>query len=316
MIPGLSHQIKIFAGNAHPKLAKDISDYIGIPLGQVEVGRFSDGEISVKIHENIRGWDIFIVQPTFPNGDNLLELLILLDACRRASAKRITAVIPYFGYARQDRKDESRVPVTAKLVANLITAAGADRVLTMDLHSAQIQGFFDIPLDHLYGSAVLVPHFLRKRIENLVVVSPDVGGIKLARAYANRLEAQLAIVDKRRVRANVAKAMNVLGDVEGRNVLLVDDMVDTAGTLCEASRTLADHGAKHVYAATVHPMLSGPAVERIEKSKIEKLFVLDTIPEREEQKGVQWIERLGVDEVFAEAILRIYREESISSLFV
>jgi ribose-phosphate pyrophosphokinase len=316
MVPGLNHQIKIFTGNAHPALAKSIADYIGIPLGQAEVSSFSDGEISVKIHENIRGWDVFIVQPTFPPGDHMMELLLLLDACRRASAKRITAVIPYFGYARQDRKDESRVPVSAKLVANLISAAGADRVLTMDLHSAQIQGFFDIPLDHIYGSAVMVPHFLRKRIPDLVVVSPDAGGIKLARAYANRLEAQLAIVDKRRVRANVAVAMNVMGKVEGRNVLLVDDMIDTAGTMCEAARALADNGAKHVYAAAVHPMLSGPAVERIGNSKIEKVFVMDTIPMREEHKDIPWLERLGVDEVFAEAILRIYREESISSLFV
>ena len=316
MIPGLSHQIKIFTGSAHPALAKAIAQYIGIPLGQAEVGRFSDGEISVKLHENIRGWDVFIVQPTFPPGDNLLELLILLDACRRASARRITAVIPYFGYARQDRKDESRVPITAKLAANLITAAGADRVLTMDLHSAQIQGFFDIPLDHMYGSAVMVPWFQENRIEDLVVVSPDVGGIKLARAYANRLEADLAIVDKRRVRANVAEAMNVLGNVEDRNVLLVDDMVDTAGTLCEAARTLSEHGAKHIFAATVHPMLSGPAVERLSNSPIERVSVLDTIPEREEQKNLPFIHRLGVHEVFAEAILRIYREESISSLFV
>ncbi len=316
MVPGLNHQIKIFTGSAHPALAKSIADYIGIPMGQAEVSTFSDGEISVKIHENIRGWDVFIVQPTFPPGDHLMELLLLLDACRRASAKRITAVIPYFGYARQDRKDESRVPVSAKLVANLISAAGADRVLTMDLHSAQIQGFFDIPLDHIYGSAVMVPYFLRRRIPDLVVVSPDVGGIKLARAYANRLEAQLAIVDKRRVRANVAVAMNVMGKVEGCNVLLVDDMIDTAGTMCEAARALSDNGAKHVYAAAVHPMLSGPAVERIENSKIEKVFVMDTIPMREEHKDVPWLERLGVDEVFAEAILRIYREESISSLFV
>ncbi|MBS1262355.1 MAG: Ribose-phosphate pyrophosphokinase [Calditrichaeota bacterium] len=316
MISGLSHQIKIFTGNAHPELAKKIADYIGMPLGKAEVGRFSDGEISVKIHENIRGWDVFIVQPTFPPGDNLLELLVLLDACRRASAKRITAVIPYFGYARQDRKDESRVPISAKLVANLITAAGADRVLTMDLHSAQIQGFFDIPLDHLYGSAVMVPTFQQMEFEKLSVVSPDVGGIKLARAYANRLEADLAIVDKRRVRANVAEAINVLGPIEGRTALLVDDMVDTAGTLCEAARALHDAGAANILAACVHPILSGPAVSRLAESPVEGLFVLDTIPERGDNKGVSWITRLPVEEVFAEAILRIYREESISSLFV
>jgi len=316
VISGLSHQIKIFTGSAHPELAQRIADYIGIGLGKAEVGRFSDGEISVKIHENIRGWDVFIIQPTFPPGDNLLELLILLDACRRASAKRITAVIPYFGYARQDRKDESRVPITAKLTANLIHAAGADRVLTMDLHSAQIQGFFDIPLDHIYGSAVLIPEFQQQRFSKLTVVSPDVGGIKLARAYAHRLEAELAIVDKRRVRANVAKAMNVLGPVDGQTCLLVDDMVDTAGTLCEASRALKDAGAERIFAACVHPMLSGPALERLESSPIERLFVLDTIPERQEQPDPEWIVRSAVEEVFAEAILRIYREESISSLFV
>ncbi|MFH0883156.1 MAG: ribose-phosphate pyrophosphokinase [bacterium] len=313
---GLHHQIKIFTGTSHPKLAQQIAEYIGIPLGQAEVGRFSDGEISVKIHENIRGWDIFVVQPTHPNSDNLMELLILLDACKRASARRITAVIPYYGYARQDRKDESRVPITAKLVANLITAAGADRVLTMDLHSAQIQGFFDIPMDHLYGSAVMIPFFREMNLGPLTVASPDVGGIKLARAYANRLEAELAIVDKRRVRANVAEAMNVLGSVKDRTVLLVDDMVDTAGTLCEATRALFEAGASRIFAATVHPMLSGPAIERISKSRIEKVFVLDTIPERPGMSDLPWLHRLRVDEVFAEAILRIYREESISSLFV
>lgn len=316
MDSSLSHHIKIFTGTSHPALAEKIASHIGVPLGKCEVGRFSDGEIQVEIGENIRGWDIFIIQPTHPDGDNLLELLILLDACRRASARRITAVVPYFGYARQDRKDKSRVPVSAKLVANLITAAGADRVLTMDLHSAQIQGFFDIPLDHLYGSAVFVPYFRKMEFDNLTICSPDVGGIKLARAYANRLDAGLAIVDKRRVRANVAKAMNVLGDVDGRDVLLVDDMVDTAGTLCEAARALSNNGAKRVFAATVHPMLSGPAVDRLRESKIERLFVLNTIPEREEHKGLPFIERLGVEEVFAKALLRIYNEESISSLFV
>ncbi len=316
MISGLSQQIKIFTGTAHPELARSIANCIGIPMGAAEVGRFSDGEISVKIHENIRGWDVFMVQPTFPPGDNLLELLIMLDACRRASAKRITAVIPYFGYARQDRKDESRVPISAKLAANLITASGADRVLTMDLHSAQIQGFFDIPLDHLYGSAVFVPYFQKNPIQDLVVVSPDVGGIKLARAYSNRLNANLAIVDKRRVRANVAKAMNVLGDVEGKNVLLVDDMVDTAGTLCEAARALSDHGAQKVMAAAVHPMLSGQAYDLIDASPIDNLFVADTIPSRDDREDPPWLTRLSITEIFADAIQRIYHEESISSLFV
>ncbi len=315
MIPSLGHQIKIFAGNAHPELAKAIANYVGVPMGSAEVSRFSDGEISAKIHENIRGWDIFIVQPTFPPAEHLLELLILLDACKRASAKRITAVIPYFGYARQDRKGESRVPITAKLVANLITAAGADRVVTMDLHSAQIQGFFDIPFDHLYGSAVFVPYFQRLNYKDLVVVSPDVGGIRVARAYANRLDAELAIVDKKRVQTNVTEAMNVLGDIKGRNVLLVDDMVDTAGTLCEASRALEKNGAKRVIAAAVHPILSGPAIEKLADSPIEKLSVLDTIPLKPEGDP-PWLERLGVHEVFGEAVLRIYREESVSSLFV
>lgn len=316
MTSGPDPHIKIFTGNAHPELARQIAEYIGIPMGQAEVGRFSDGEISVKIHENIRGGDVFIIQPTFPPGDNMLELLILLDAVKRASPHRITAVLPYFGYARQDRKDESRVPISAKLFANLITAAGADRVLTMDLHSAQIQGFFDIPLDHLYGSMVTVPYFRDMKIDDMVVVSPDVGGIKLARAYANRLESELAIVDKRRVKANVAQAMNVLGNVEGKTILLVDDMVDTAGTLCEAARALFEAGAGRIFAATVHPILSGPAIERITQSKIEKVFVLDTVPETKEQKGLPWLQRLRVDKVFAESILRINREESISNLFV
>ncbi|MDP8208424.1 MAG: ribose-phosphate pyrophosphokinase [Candidatus Electryonea clarkiae] len=316
MISGLSQQIKIFTGSAYPALARSIANFVGIPMGAAEVGRFSDGEISVKIQENIRGWDVFIVQPTFPPGDNLLELLILLDACRRASARRITAVIPYFGYARQDRKDESRVPITAKLVANLITAAGADRVLTMDLHSAQIQGFFDIPLDHMYGSKIFVPYFLKNKIKDLVVVAPDIGGIKLVRAYSRRLGTDLAIVEKRRVKANVAKAMNVLGDVEGKNILLVDDMVDTAGTLCEASRALKNHGAEEIVAAAVHPILSGEAYDLIEASPIKKLFVADTIPYHGEGAAPDWLVRLSVTEVFAEGITRIYREESISSLFI
>jgi len=314
--PGLEQHIKIITGTAHPALAKAITDYIGIPLGKADITRFSDGEISIKIGENIRGWDVFIIQPTHSPSDNLMELLILLDACRRASARRITAVIPYFGYARQDRKDESRVPITAKLVANLITAAGAHRILTMDLHSAQIQGFFDIPLDHMYGSSVFIPYFKQQGFENLVVVSPDVGGIKQARAYGKHLDADLAIVDKRRMKPSVAVAMHVLGDVSGKNALLVDDLVDTAGTLCEAARALQDNGTKHIYAAAVHPMLSGNSLEKLSQSPVEKLFVLDTIPAREGMEKYPWLIRLKVAEIFAEAILRIYGEESISSLFV
>ncbi|MFC2170763.1 ribose-phosphate pyrophosphokinase [Calditrichota bacterium] len=316
MISGLSQQIKIFTGNSYPELARSIANYVGIPMGAAEVSRFSDGEIAVKIQENIRGWDVFVVQPTFPPGDNLLELLILLDACKRASAKRITAVIPYFGYARQDRKDESRVPITAKLTANLITSAGADRVLTMDLHSSQIQGFFDIPLDHLYGSTVFVPYFLKNPIENLIICAPDIGGIKRVRAYSRKLNVDLAIVEKRRQKANVAEVMNILGDVKGKNVLLVDDMVDTAGTLCEASKALKEYGAKDIFAATVHPILSGEAYNRIEQSPINRLYVADTIPYRGEGKVPEWLIRLSVTEVFAEGIMRIYREESISSLFI
>ncbi|MBZ0265721.1 ribose-phosphate pyrophosphokinase [bacterium] len=316
MNPAKNQQIKIFTGRAHPALAAEIADKMGIPLGDAEVSSFSDGEISVKIHENIRGWDVFLVQPTPPPAETILELLILLDACRRASARRITAVIPYFGYARQDRKTESRVPISAKLVANLITAAGANRVLTMDLHSDQIQGYFDIPFDHLHASPIFVPYFRAKRMRDLVIVSPDVGGIKLARAYANRLNANLAIIDKRRVKANVAQAMHVLGDVKDKNVILVDDMVDTAGTLCEAARVLERSGAKRIWASATHPMLSGEALSKLDESPIEKLVVLDTIPEREEMSGYSWLERLPVSTIFAEAIRRINNEESISSLFV
>ncbi len=308
--------IRIFTGTAHPEVAEEIASHLGLSLGEAEVGRFADGEIAVKIGENIRGLDVFIVQSTMPPGDNFVELLVLIDAIRRASPRRITAVIPYFAYARQDRKDESRVPISAKLVANLLTAAGVDRVITMDLHSAQIQGFFDLPLDHLYGNILFIPHIRALNIPDLVVVSPDIGGMKMARGYAKRLGADMAIIEKRREKANVAIAMNVLGEVKNRNILLVDDMVDTAGTLCEAVRVLKESGANDIYAATVHPLLSGPAIERITNSGLKKVFVANTVPPRHYDEDPEWLERLGISKLFAEAILRTHHEESISSLFL
>ncbi len=304
--------LKVFSGRSNRPLADRIAKAIGEPLGQVEIKNFSDGEIWVKFSDNIRGADVFIVQSTVPPAENLIELLIMMDAAKRASARKVAAVIPYFGYARQDRKDQPRVSITAKLMANLITEAGADRVITMDLHAPQIQGFFDIPVDHLYSSAVLVKHFRKKRIPRLTVCSPDVGGIRMARAYAKRLEADLVVIDKRRPRQNEAEVMNIIGDVRGRNILIVDDLVDTAGTLSNAVKALRDNGAQDVYVAATHPVLSGNACERLKDSGLKKVVVTDTIPLR---TSLPEIEVESVSELFAEAILRTFKDKSISSLF-
>lgn len=305
----------IFTGNSNPALAREIVKYLNMSLSKALVTTFSEGEIRVKIEENIRGKDVFVVQSTCPPPNkNLMELLILIDALKRASAKRITAVLPYFGYARQDRKDQPRVPITAKLVANLITTAGADRVLTVDLHAGQIQGFFDIPVDHLYAVTTFVDYFKDLGVKNLVVVSPDVGGIKMARAYAKRLESPLAIVDKRRISAEDTEVMNILGEVKGKNALIIDDLVATAGSLVEAATALKKAGSKDVYTAITHPVLSGPAIKRIESSPIKKVFVTNTIPVEDGKKHKK-IKVLSIAPLLAEAIKRIHNEESVSSLF-
>jgi ribose-phosphate pyrophosphokinase len=304
--------LKVFSGRSNLQLAEKIAKEIGEPLGRCLIKTFSDGEIWAKYNDNIRGSDVFIVQSTNPPAENLMELLIMADAAKRASARKVAVVIPYFGYARQDRKDQPRVSITAKLVANLLTQAGADRVITMDLHAPQIQGFFDIPVDHLYSSAVLVRHFRKKKIPNLAVCSPDVGGIKMARAYAKRLEADLVVIDKRRPRQNEAEVMNIIGDVRGKNILIVDDLVDTAGTLCNAVKALRESGANDVYAACTHPVLSGNAVERIGASGLKRMLVTDSIPLRESSDQ---IEVESVAKIFAEAIKRTFKYKSISSLF-
>jgi ribose-phosphate pyrophosphokinase len=309
------NKLEIFTGNANPELAGEIAKELGKKLGEIMVTRFSEGEVRVKIDDNVRGKDIFIVQPTCPPvNENLMELLIMLDAFKRASAGRITAVIPYYGYARQDRKDQPRVPISAKLVANLLTVAGADRILTMDLHAGQIQGFFDIPLDHLFAVNVFVEHIEKLKLKNFVIVSPDVGGIKTARAYAKRLGAGLAIVDKRRISPEKAEAMNILGEVEGRDAILVDDLVATGGSLLEAAAFLKKAGVKKIYAAIVHGVLSGDAMKNIEASVLEQLIITNPIPLAEEKKNSK-IKALSVASLFAEAIKRIHREESISCLF-
>lgn len=308
-------EIKIFTGNAHKELAADIAKELGVPLGDAEVGRFSDGEISVNINETVRGVDAFIIQPTCsPVNGNIMELLVMIDAFKRASAGRITAVIPYYGYARQDRKAKARDPITAKLVANLITAAGADRVLTMDLHAAQIQGYFDIPLDHLHGGPILAEHFKKKNIQDLVVVSPDLGSVGRARTFAEQLDAPLAIIDKRRPKANVSEVMNIIGDVKDKNVILIDDMIDTAGTLVNGAEALKKFGAKEVYSCCTHPVLSGPAIDRIEKSVLKEVVVLDTLPLSSE-KRIEKIKVESVAPIFASAIRKIFANESVSKLF-
>ena len=304
--------LKIFSGTNSKVLAKDICKKLNLELGDIDIKTFSDGEIWIKYNENIRGCDVFVVQSTNSPSDNLMELLIMIDAAKRSSASRVTAVIPYFGYARQDRKDQPRVSITAKLVANLIEKAGADRVITMDLHAAQIQGFFDIPVDHLYGSAVFLKYFYDLQIPNLAVASPDVGGIKMARAYAKRLHADLIVIDKRRPKPNVAEVMNIIGEVKGKNVIIIDDLIDTAGTFVNAVTALKDKGALEVYGACTHPILSGEAIKRINDLPLKKLYVSDTIPLH---CSSDKIELRSVASLFAEAIKRTNLNESISSLF-
>ena len=307
----------IFAGNANPALAQEICDYLSMPLGRASVRTFSDGEVFVEIGENVRGADVFVIQPTCPPVDhNVMELLIMVDALRRASARRITAVLPYYGYARQDRKAAPRVPISAKLVADIITTAGARRVLAMDLHATQIQGFFSIPVDHLFAAPILL-NYLRNRFpEEVVMVSPDAGGVERTRAFAKRLGAGLAIIDKRRDRPNEAQVMNIIGDVKGKTAVILDDMVDTAGTLCRAAEALKEHGANEVHACITHPVLSGPAVSRIRESVLESLVVTNTIPLREEAQKVDKIKVLSVSDLLGEAIRRIHKDDSVSSLFV
>ncbi len=318
----ISHgkEIKVFAGNSNPELAEHICSELYRTLGKADVSQFADGECSVSVYEPVRGKDVFIVQSTCNHvNDNLMELLIMIDAMRRASAGRITAVIPYFGYARQDRKAKSRDPISAKLVANLITTAGADRVLTMDLHAAQIQGFFDIPVDNLLGSHLFVKHFVNmfgKGNENVMVVSPDVGSTARVRAFSMKLGLNMAIVDKRREKANQSEVMNIIGNVEGKTCILLDDIVDTAGSLCGAAKAISEiGGAKKVYACATHGVLSGPAIERIENSCIEELLLLDTIPYPSDKPACSKIKYISTAPVFAEAIRRIYEEVSISNLF-
>lgn len=309
----------IFSGNAHPALTKDIAHHLSLPIGRIAVGRFSDGEVNVEIMENIRGNDVFLVQSTCPPvNDNLMELLVMADACQRASAKSITAVIPYLGYSRQDRRPRAaRVPITAKLVADLIVASGIDRVVTVDVHADQIQGFFDIPVDNVYASPVLLGEAWKQEYENMVVVSPDVGGVVRARALAKRLDdAELAIIDKRRPQPNMAEVMNIIGDVENKSCVLVDDMVDTAGTLCQAAHVLKERGAIRVVAYITHPVLSGPAVERIQRSVLDELVVTDTIPLRQDAGATGKIRQLSVAELLAETIRRITGGESVSSLYL
>lgn len=309
--------IKVFAGNAHRALAEEIAEKIGIPVGKATVGKFSDGETEVNIGEVVRGSDVFIIQPTCaPVNDNLVELLIMIDALKRASAGRITAVIPYFGYARQDRKAKARDPISAKLVANLITVAGADRVLTMDLHAPQLQGFFDIPVDHLLGVPIIAEYFKKKFTDtsDMVAVAPDIGGVGRSRKFAERLEIPIAIIDKRRPKANVSEIMNIIGDVKDKRVILVDDVIDTAGTIVNAAKALLEIGAKEVYACCTHAVLSGPAIERLTSSGIKELVMLNTIPLPKE-KDRDFITVLSAAGIFAEAIERIYGDISISTLF-
>jgi ribose-phosphate pyrophosphokinase len=309
--------IKLFTGNSNKLLAKEIADVLGVPLGDNVVSNFSDGEIMVQINDNVRGYDIFVVQSTCtPVNNNLMELLIMIDALKRASAGRITAVIPYYGYARQDRKVASRVPISARLVADLLTATGVGRVLTIDLHAGQIQGFFDIPVDHLYSSPVLVEYVRKEYLNDLVIVSPDAGGVERARAFAKRLNASLAIIDKRREKANISKVMHVIGEVSGMDAILFDDMIDTAGTITQAAVALKENGAKRVIAACSHAVLSGPAIQRINDSELEDVIVTNTIPMEEKQKECEKLTVLSVAPLLGEAIKRINEETSVSSLFI
>ena len=313
----MATNLMVFSGNANPALADAIARYIGVPLGYASISKFSDGEVTVELNENVRGKDVFIIQPTCaPTNDSIIELLLSADALHRASANRITAVIPYYGYARQDRRVRSaRVAISAKVVADMISAVGVNRVLTVDLHAEQIQGFFSIPVDNVYGSPVLTDDIERQNYENLLVVSPDVGGVVRARAVAKQLNVDLAIIDKRRPTANEAQVMHIIGDVEGRSCLIVDDMVDTAGTLCKAAQALKDHGASKVMAYATHPVLSGPAIENIEGSALDSLVVTDTIPLSDEAKKCSRIRQLSMARLLAESIRRVSNEESISAMF-
>ncbi|WCN37790.1 ribose-phosphate diphosphokinase [Aneurinibacillus uraniidurans] len=308
-------KLKVFTCNANPALAKEIVDHIGLPMGNAQVIHFSDGEVQIKLNESVRGADVFVIQSTSaPVNEHLMELLVMVDALKRASAKSINVVIPYYGYARQDRKARARDPITAKLVANLIETAGAHRVITMDLHATQIQGFFDIPVDHLLGVPILGQHFAEKNLEDIVVVSPDHGGVTRARKLAERLEAPIAIIDKRRPEPNVAEVMNIVGNIEGRTAIIIDDIIDTAGTITLAANALMEAGAKAVYACCTHPVLSGPAIERIENSSIKELIVTNTIPLGPEKQSEK-IKALSVAPIIGEAIIRVHEELSVSKLF-
>ena len=308
-------RLKIFTGNSHPQLAKDICDYLGTELVSAKIGRFEDGEISVRIDETVRGADVFVIQPTMPPvNENIMELVVMIDALRRASARRISAVVPYYGYARQDRKAEPRAPIKAKLVANLLATSGADRVVSIDLHAPQIQGFFDIPVDHLYAAPLMIDYFRKKEIENMTAVSPDVGAVKRVRSIAQALDIPMAIIDKRRPKPNVAEVMNIIGDVEGRNVILFDDIIDTAGTMSEAARVLKKKGADNVYASASHALFSGPAVERLKNAPFKEIVVTNTINPKGE-KELNNLKILSVASLLGEAIDRIYKDLSVSVLF-
>jgi ribose-phosphate pyrophosphokinase len=310
-------ELKLFSGSAHPELAREIAQYLGLPMGQCRLRRFPDTEVSFQIDENIRGTDVFIVQPTCaPVDEHIMEMLIMIDAFRRSSAARITAVIPYYGYARQDRKDKPRVPISAKLVANILSASGVDRVLTMDLHKAQIQGFFDIPVDHLFAAPVIIDHLSKMTFPSLTIVAPDAGGAERARAYAKRLGGELAVIDKRRSDDGTAEVMNVVGDVAGRTCIIQDDIIDTAGTIVKAATALKDNGAGRIFACAVHGVLSGQAFERIDKAPIEKLIVTNTIPLNGDRAKNGKIVSLSVAKLLSQAIRSIHEESSVSSLFV
>lgn len=309
-------ELLLFSGRANITLVEEICKYLHIPLGKSNIYDFPDGEIGIKITENVRGRDVFVVQPTCePVNKNLMELLIMIDALKRSSAERITAVIPYYGYARQDRKAEPRVPITSKLVADLVTAAGTNRVLTIDLHAGQIQGFFNLPVDHLYAAPIQIEYIKRKRLKDLIIVSPDAGGVERARAFAKKLNTSLAIIDKRRDKPGIAKVMNIIGDIKGKRAMIVDDMIDTAGTLIEATNALLKNGAREVYACCTHPVLSGPAIERISKSPLKEVIVSNTIPLNDKRKRCNKIIVLSISKLLGEAIKRIHTAMSVSSLF-
>lgn len=315
-MPAYGDKMKIFTGNCHEELAQDICSYLGTELVSSEIGRFQDGEISVKIEETVRGADVFVIQPTSPPvNENLMELLVMIDALRRASARRITAVVPYYGYARQDRKAQARDPITAKLVANLLHTSGARRLLSIDMHAPQIQGFFDIPVDHLFSANIMVDYFEDKEVDNLTAVAPDVGSVKRVRSFAKKMNIPMAIIDKRRPQANVAEVMNIIGSVEDRNVILFDDIIDTAGTMSGAASALKERGAKQVFACGTHALFSGPAVERLSEAPIEEIIVTNTIPQDDRAENLDNLRILSVAPLLGEAIDRIFKDVSISVLF-